>query len=633
MSADKPNFLSQPVVKNIFMYRNGDPYFEARRLVINEKRVSNFETFLKEVTGGIQAPYGAVRTIYTPKAGHRVCSLEHLQHGEQYVAAGKEKFKKLDYVHIGTKKKKMLQNNGQVKPVPQNRIVVSARFLKPIKEPCAIFVVANGDVLNPAVRLLIPQRVLVQYERVLEMITEKMGLRILGGVRSLYTFDGTVVNEGKDLENGQFYVAVGREKFKKLPYSELLFTKPVGVRRFIGSKAASLPPIYRFRKQNMNQVGRDQSKSMVSCSEVGDPKTSPLSQQNKEQLASIVSELSQARLMKLRQKKSGMTMTLGGQEDGEQGAGEDPGENRDNPEAQPNTSENADSAAKEKQTSEEAGETPKAPATEARAETETGAATEARAETETGAATEARAETETGAATEARAETETDTTVEEAEKPTEISDSDPVASLTANGEEEKPELAPDGEEEKNEEKNHNPTTVPDKNDEGNEEKTGNLSPVPDGKQENEGKNENPSSMLNGGEEKKEDKKNDPTTVTDTNGDENKTEKEKEDQKPEDREGKTEGQSGEGKESDEGEEKSKPAEGTPTDLGEGGQEGLKNETTVEEKAGTSTDTTQSAKDKSSNEAQKETENKEEERESKGQDEGPGKEDQAAKRERK
>lgn len=44
-------------------------------------------------------------------------------------------------------------------------------------------VVANGDVLNPAVRLLIHQRMLGQFDRVLEMITEKMGLRVLGGVR------------------------------------------------------------------------------------------------------------------------------------------------------------------------------------------------------------------------------------------------------------------------------------------------------------------------------------------------------------------------------------------------------------------------------------------------------------------
>ncbi|XP_034554083.1 doublecortin domain-containing protein 2-like [Notolabrus celidotus] len=310
MSSEKPNFLSQPVVKNVFMYRNGDPYFEARRIVINHKRVSNFETLLREVTGGIQAPFGAVRNIYTPRGGHKVDCMDSLQNGEQYVAAGRERFKRLDYVQIGSRKKRMMQTLPlQAKPLPPNRIIVSARFLKPIREPCTIFVVANGDVLNPALRLLIHQRMLSQFDKILEMITEKMGLRVLGGVRSLYTYEGQQVTEGIQLESGQLYVAVGREKFKRLPYSDLLFTKPRGTRRINGMKAYSLPPIYRFSKQNGN------AKSTVRCSDSGegDSKASPPANasNNKEHLSSIVREISQARLMSFRKKRSGQSMTLG----------------------------------------------------------------------------------------------------------------------------------------------------------------------------------------------------------------------------------------------------------------------------------------------------------------------------------
>ncbi|XP_041101705.1 doublecortin domain-containing protein 2-like [Polyodon spathula] len=275
MSADRANFLSQPVVKNVLVYRNGDPFFEGRRLVVNEKRVSSFESFLTEATGGIQAPFGAVRNIYTPRAGHRVGALDDLQNGEQYVAAGREKFKKIDYLQIGTKKKKPTQNNTlQIKPVAHSRIVVSARFLRPIQEPCAIFVIANGDILNPAVRLLIPSRILSQWELVLEMITEKMSLRILGAVRSLSTLDGNFVSDGKQLENGQFYVAVGREKFKKLPYGDFIFTKPAPIRRYKGSKTSSLPPIFKFRKHKESVEDR-QSKSTGGSSDTGDPLASP----------------------------------------------------------------------------------------------------------------------------------------------------------------------------------------------------------------------------------------------------------------------------------------------------------------------------------------------------------------------
>ncbi|KAI2655831.1 Doublecortin domain-containing protein 2 [Labeo rohita] len=301
MSAEKPNFLSQPEVKNIFVYRNGDPYYEPRRLVINSKRVSTFDTLLREVTGGVRAPFGAVRNIYTPKAGHRVDSLEHLRSGEQYVAAGREKFKKIEYFDDAVAALHFV-TFLELKPVPQSRVIVSARFLKPIKEPCAIFVVANGDVLNPAVRLLIPSRVIDQFERILEMITEKMGLRIVGGVRSLYTFEGTLVMDGKELENGQFYVAVGRDKFKKLPYGDLLFNKPIGMKRVNGSKAASLPPIYKYRRQN-GEAGNHH----LSKSECGQEKSSPPAQSSKEQLSSIVREISQAKLMNIRKKRSELT--------------------------------------------------------------------------------------------------------------------------------------------------------------------------------------------------------------------------------------------------------------------------------------------------------------------------------------
>ncbi|KAF7664362.1 hypothetical protein LDENG_00179070, partial [Lucifuga dentata] len=310
MSSEKPNFLSQPVVKNIFMFRNGDPYYEARRIVINQKRVCNFETLLREVTGGIQAPFGAVRNIYTPRGGHRVECMENLQSGEQYVAAGRERFKKMDYFQIGSRKKKMMQTLPMpARPLPQSRIIVSARFLKPIKEPCPVLVVANGDVINPAVRLLIHQKMLDQFDKILEMMTEKMGLRVLGGVRSLYTFEGQQVTDGKQLESGQLYVAVGRERFKRLPYSDLLFNKPRGARRLNGMKASSLPPIYRFSKINGN------SKSLVRSSDSGDrdSKTSPPihAGNSKEHLSSIVREISQVRLLSLRKKRSGQSMSLG----------------------------------------------------------------------------------------------------------------------------------------------------------------------------------------------------------------------------------------------------------------------------------------------------------------------------------
>ncbi|XP_069814032.1 doublecortin domain-containing protein 2 isoform X2 [Dendropsophus ebraccatus] len=244
----------QPAVKAVHVYRNGDPFYRGRRMLIHEKRVGTFDVFLKDVTGKVQAPFGAVRSIYTPKNGHRVTSLEDLQPGECYVAGGRETFKKLDYLHIGENKKKPVDPLSQVKPVSHSRINVSARFRKNFQEPCTVFLIANGDVMNPVVRLLLPRKVLDQWELVLAMVTDKVKLRS-GAVHRLYTLDGIPINDGSELENGQFYVAVGRDKFKKLPYSDLIFSKS-SVRRAQGSKASSLPPINGYRKSKENRHER-----------------------------------------------------------------------------------------------------------------------------------------------------------------------------------------------------------------------------------------------------------------------------------------------------------------------------------------------------------------------------------------
>ncbi|XP_025904266.1 doublecortin domain-containing protein 2 [Nothoprocta perdicaria] len=268
----KGSCLSQPTVKSVLVYRNGDPFFPGRRIVVHEKKVSNFEVFLKEVTGGVKAPFGAVRNIYTPRGGHRIRQLQELQSGEQYVAGGREAFKKLNYLDIGETKKKPVEVNNEVKPVTHSRINVSARFRKPLQEPCTIFLIANGDLISPVVRLLIPRKTLNQWDHILEMVTEKVTLRS-GAVHRLYTLDGKLVQSGSELENGQFYVAVGRDKFKKLPYGDLLFSKST-IRKPQGSKASSLPPIVGSRKSKGSGNDR-QSKSTTGSSDPGENSSSP----------------------------------------------------------------------------------------------------------------------------------------------------------------------------------------------------------------------------------------------------------------------------------------------------------------------------------------------------------------------
>ncbi|XP_042356857.1 doublecortin domain-containing protein 2B [Plectropomus leopardus] len=210
-----------PPVKSVVVYRNGDPFYSGRRFVVNQRQVATMEAFLSEVTQSIGAPL-AVRTLYTPRQGHRVTDLQDLQTGAQYVAAGFERFKKLDYLNARTKKQPAAREETQVKVT--QRPNVSAKWRKFIPVPCIIHVFRNGDLLCPPFRFIIPRSMQQDLEQILSLVTEKVSLRT-GAVRRLCSLDGATVASAAELETGHCYVAVGTERFKKLPYVELLVSK------------------------------------------------------------------------------------------------------------------------------------------------------------------------------------------------------------------------------------------------------------------------------------------------------------------------------------------------------------------------------------------------------------------------
>ncbi|XP_059210034.1 doublecortin domain-containing protein 2 isoform X2 [Centropristis striata] len=205
-----------PPTKTVIVYRNGDAFFPGKKTIVNPRHVSTFDNFLTFLTKWIEAPFGAVRKLYTPREGHRVQHLEDLKHGSVYVAAGNEPFKQLDYRGITTKKPPK-KKKELIRPVVHSRIVTSSRWGKTTDESCTINVFTNGEVLVPPVRIRIPKYTLKSWENVLAMVTEKVRLRT-GAVYRLCTLSGRTVSGPSELENNQYYVAVGAEKFKSLPY-------------------------------------------------------------------------------------------------------------------------------------------------------------------------------------------------------------------------------------------------------------------------------------------------------------------------------------------------------------------------------------------------------------------------------
>ncbi|GAB1297351.1 Doublecortin domain-containing protein 2C [Apodemus speciosus] len=201
--------------KTILVYRNGDQFYVGRKFVFSRRRVANFEALLEQLTEQVEVPFG-VRRLYTPTFGHPVLGLDSLQTGGKYVAAGRERFKKLDYIHIVPRKPSKMRKLKEIKPVVHCDINVPSRWQTQSRTSRYINVFTNGRLFIPPIKIIIPKFSLSDWNSVLAMIGEKVFP--LGGVRKLFTMDGHLLDDSKNLQDNHFYVAAGLESFKSIPY-------------------------------------------------------------------------------------------------------------------------------------------------------------------------------------------------------------------------------------------------------------------------------------------------------------------------------------------------------------------------------------------------------------------------------
>ncbi|XP_043460553.1 doublecortin domain-containing protein 2C isoform X1 [Prionailurus bengalensis] len=104
----------------------------------------------------------------------------------------------------------------EIKPVVHCDLNVPSRWQTFQRTSRLVNVFTNGRLFIPPVKIIIPKFSLTEWNSVLAMIGEKVFP--LGGVQKLFTMNGHLLDNSKDLQDNHFYVAAGPETFKDFPY-------------------------------------------------------------------------------------------------------------------------------------------------------------------------------------------------------------------------------------------------------------------------------------------------------------------------------------------------------------------------------------------------------------------------------
>ncbi|XP_035129204.2 doublecortin domain-containing protein 2C isoform X3 [Callithrix jacchus] len=175
-----PALLDTTPAKTIVVYRNGDPFYPGRSYIHIVPRKPAKIRKLKEIKPVVHCDINVPSRWQTC---HRIS--RHINH---------ETWTKVEHLVIGSAMNKTARGPSCV--------------------DSSVF--TNGRLFVPPAKIIIPQFSLSDWDIVLAMIGEKVFP--LGGVRKLFTMDGHVLDNSKDLQDHHFYVAVGLESFKHFPY-------------------------------------------------------------------------------------------------------------------------------------------------------------------------------------------------------------------------------------------------------------------------------------------------------------------------------------------------------------------------------------------------------------------------------
>lgn len=198
----------------VTLYRNGDRHFPGISFVVGPQ-IKSWSYLLDQMTARTKPPWGAVRKVFHLDTGKRISAIDDLEHGEAYVVARMEAFKRVNYYDIqDVNTKNRLYEKPKPKMKPKK---VEGRNV--IEMPITIYVLAQDDRKGIVTKLVLKSRDRTSFQHVLDLVTERLGFEKLQTsakkLVDLETKQSITALEG--VRHGRFYVAVNKPQNKRLP--------------------------------------------------------------------------------------------------------------------------------------------------------------------------------------------------------------------------------------------------------------------------------------------------------------------------------------------------------------------------------------------------------------------------------
>ncbi|KAK3744442.1 hypothetical protein QZH41_003180 [Actinostola sp. cb2023] len=271
---------SAPHVTKVKLFRNGDPNYNGKIIVVNPRYYRNFESFLDTATWSTQST-SAVRRICTPQGRHTIDSVEKFANGGNYVAVGRERFKKLKY---GESKRVVMR----LPPVWRSQLPSSGRFRKVYEVEKQslkrIYVYRNGDNMTPARMILLKKRTLIDMEHVLAALQESK-ISFDFAISKLFTLAGKQISCCEEIMHDGRYVALERgSRFKPINYEGVGSISP-------RTAVTRLPPISTARSNQYKTSYSPRKNPPPVDNKLGQPKQPQTKRTGKKQEEQSITEL------------------------------------------------------------------------------------------------------------------------------------------------------------------------------------------------------------------------------------------------------------------------------------------------------------------------------------------------------